>query len=163
MADAKLLVAKLPAEFATQRPSVARAASVLVGPAVKRLRIVTLLFLGVWLPAWITFVTIEGSWANELREPGQWGPAVLILGASVIMLLIAFRAPLPPLRIIHIGLAYQVVISFGLAAMSYVGVFADVPAEVIHEDRVGLTVVVLLRLDLPSVRTPTALSARRLT
>jgi eukaryotic-like serine/threonine-protein kinase len=90
---------------------------------------------------WLVVNLIQGTFAREFASPLQWGFPVGILIASLAVALLTRSKRLAPVTLIRVGLVYQVVVSFGLAAGLYVGAFEGVAPDAIRFDRIGLTFV----------------------
>jgi serine/threonine-protein kinase len=93
--------------------------------------------------AWLGVNAIEGELAREFSDPLQYGPGVAMVLASLAVLGLIRTAGLSPAALITVGLAYQVVISFGITLSEYWGTFSGVEAGQITGDLVGLSTTAL--------------------
>jgi hypothetical protein len=67
---------------------------------------------------WLAVNLVQGTLAEEFSSPLEWGfPAGVVL-ASLGVALLARSNRLGPATVVRLGLVYQVVISFGIAAAS---------------------------------------------
>jgi hypothetical protein len=118
-----------------------RVADHLQRQAVYRLRLVPWITFTALFAMWFLVNLIQGTFAREFASPLQWGFPATILVASLGIAFLAHSKRVAPVNVIRLGLVYQVVVSFGLAAGLYVGAFEGVTPEDIRFDRVGLTFV----------------------
>lgn len=109
--------------------------------AVRRLQLVALLTFVGQLVVWLAVNLLQGTLAEEFASALEWGFPAGVMLASVGIFLLARSERLAPATVIRFGLAYQVVISFGIAAGSYFGAFEGVAPDTIKFDRIGLTFV----------------------
>jgi hypothetical protein len=109
--------------------------------AVHRLRLVAWFLLTGLLIIWLLVNLVQGSLVDEFTDPLEWTFPIGVMLASVGIILLTHRHRGDPETIVRAGLIYQVVVSFGLAAGTYVGAFKDFPAEAFTFDRVGMSFV----------------------
>lgn len=125
----------------------------LVRQAAKRLRVVSLVIIGILTWSW--FVTaINGDLSHELSVPVEWVPRVVLLVASVVTFLITWRSRSSPSAITNVGLIYLVVVSFAVSIAQYWNAFRGLPGERLTGDLVGISPVAILIL-LYTVLVPT--------
>jgi len=108
-----------------------------------RLRLLSLLLLGVMAVSWIGVNLVEGDLLAEFAVLHQWTAPVAILVAAAVVLWLSRRPAVAPETMVHVGLAFQVLVSWSICMGSYWGAFADLPADFLTSDRVGLSPVVL--------------------
>src|SRR5215211_926875 len=109
--------------------------------AVRRLEIVAWLTFASQFIVWLAVNLVQGTLADEFATPLQWAFPIGVMAASAAVGLLARSERLDPALIVRLGLVYQVAISFGIAAGSYVGAFRGVDPHAISFDRTGLTFV----------------------
>jgi eukaryotic-like serine/threonine-protein kinase len=109
--------------------------------AVRRLELVAWLTLTLHVTVWLVVNLVQGTLVDEFSSPLQWPFPVTVIVASVAIILITRYKHDTPDRLIRIGLAYMVLVSFGLAGASYVDAFRNIPASNLVFDRIGLTFV----------------------
>jgi serine/threonine-protein kinase len=109
--------------------------------AVRRLQLVGALTFASQLVVWLAVNLVQGTLAEEFSTPLEWGFPVGVMVASLGIILLSRSPRLDPAKVIRFGLFYLVVISFGIAAGSYLGAFKGAAADSISFDRVGLTFV----------------------
>ncbi len=109
--------------------------------SVRRLEVAALLMFTVQLVVGLAVNLIQGTLADEFRSLGQWGFTGGVALVSLAMVLLIRTKRIDPVTIVRLGLAYQVVISFGIAGGLYFGAFEGVAAEEIRFDRIGMTFV----------------------
>jgi tRNA A-37 threonylcarbamoyl transferase component Bud32 len=113
----------------------------LLRQAVRRLEAVALLTFAGQLATWLIVNVLQGTLAEEFATWLQWGFPTGVMAASLGIALLARSNRLASATVLRFGLIYQVVISFGIAAGTYLGAFEGVGPEAISFDRVGLTLV----------------------
>jgi eukaryotic-like serine/threonine-protein kinase len=109
--------------------------------AVRRLEVVAWLTFSIQFVVWLAVNLVQGTLADEFATPLQWPFPIGVMAASVAVGLVARRERLDPATIVRLGLVYQVAITFGIAAGTYVGAFRGVNPDAITFDRTGLTFV----------------------
>ena len=109
--------------------------------AVRRLEIVAWLTFASQFIVWLAVNLVQGTLADEFATPLQWAFPIGVMAASAAVGLLARSERLDPALIVRLGLVYQVAISFGIAAGTYVGAFRGVDPHAISFDRTGLTFV----------------------
>jgi len=109
--------------------------------AVRRLEMVAWLTFASQFIVWLAVNLVQGTLADEFATPLQWAFPIGVMAASVAIGLLARSERLDPAIIVRLGLVYQVAISFGIAAGTYVGAFRGVDPDAINFDRTGLTFV----------------------
>src|SRR5215203_4190249 len=109
--------------------------------AVRRLELVAWLTFTIQLVVWLLINLVQGSLAEEFSSPLDWAFPIGVLIASVGVILLTRRYPDRTDTLVRLGLVYQVVVSLGIAAGSYLGAFEGMPGDEITFDRVGLTFV----------------------
>jgi eukaryotic-like serine/threonine-protein kinase len=138
-----VLLTKVPE--APQRPARERkryqVADHLQRQAVHRLELVAWLTVVGQLWVWLAVNLIQGSLDEEFAAPLQWAFPATVVIVSLAMALLARSQRLPHNTIVRLGLVYQVVISFGIAAGHYIGEFELAAPDDIRFDRIGLTFV----------------------
>jgi eukaryotic-like serine/threonine-protein kinase len=157
-ADAVLTKSSL-VQLPTTGPSGGQVAEHLQRQAVRRLELVALMAFATQLVVWLAVNVVQGSLAEEFASPMEWGFPVGAMAASLAIALLIrkvvigewflhvqvgariHRGWVPPETIVRLGLVYQVVISFAIAAGSYFGAFEGADADSIRFDRVGFTFV----------------------
>ncbi len=90
---------------------------------------------------WLAVNLVQGTLAEEFSSPLEWAFPAGVVAASLGMALLTRSERLAPATVIRLGLVYQVVISFGIAAGTYLGAFEGVAPDAISFDRIGLTFV----------------------
>ncbi|HET7039168.1 MAG TPA: serine/threonine-protein kinase [Gemmatimonadales bacterium] len=109
--------------------------------AVRRLEVVAWAALAAQLGAWLVINLAQGTLAQEFDTPLDWGFPAGVIVASLAIVAVIRSGRLPSAAIVRLGLVYQVVISFGIAAGTYMSAFRGIPADAFTFDRVGLTFV----------------------
>jgi eukaryotic-like serine/threonine-protein kinase len=109
--------------------------------AVRRLEQVGWLTFGLQLSVWLAVNLIQGSLGEEFSDPLEWVFPIGVLAASLGIVILARRKRRDPDTVVRFGLIYQVLISFGIAAGSYLGAFRGLPPGEFSFDRIGLTFV----------------------
>jgi serine/threonine-protein kinase len=130
---------------ASQRPGHGRngehVADHLRRQAVRRLELVAWLTFAGQLVVWLAVNLVQGTLAEEFSSPLEWGFPVGVVLASLGVALLARSKRLGPATVVRLGLVYQVVISFGIAAGTYFGAFRGVAPDAFRFDRIGFTFV----------------------
>jgi len=142
-ARADLLLTKTapPSQRSGRGDSGDRVADHLRQQAVQRLEVVAWLTLAGQLVVWLAVNVVQGTLADEFATPLEWGFPIGVMAASVGIALLSRNESVDPAIIVRLGLVYQVAISFGIAAGTYVGAFKGVEPDAIQFDRVGLSFV----------------------
>jgi serine/threonine-protein kinase len=109
--------------------------------AVRRLEMVAWLTLSIQWTVWLAVNLVQGTLAREFSTPLEWGFPVGVMAASLGIILLTRRKYRNPDRLVRLGLVYQVLVSFGIAAGGYYGAFQNLPASEFTFDRIGLTFV----------------------
>jgi len=109
--------------------------------AVRRLELVAWLTFTLQLVVWLLINLVQGSLAEEFSSPLEWAFPIGVVIASGGVILLTRRYPDRTDTLVRLGLVYQVVVSLGIAAGSYLGAFEGMPGDEITFDRVGLTFV----------------------
>ena len=91
--------------------------------AVRRLELVAWLTLAVQLLVWLAVNLVQGTLAEEFTTALEWGFPFGVAAASLGIALLTRNQRLTPATVVRFGLIYQIVISFGMAAGTYVGAF----------------------------------------
>jgi tRNA A-37 threonylcarbamoyl transferase component Bud32 len=118
-----------------------RVADHLQQQAVRRLEVVAWLTFAGQLLVWLAVNLVQGTLADEFATPLQWGFPIGVIAASAGVGVLARGKRLDPRTIVRLGLVYQVIVSFGIAAGTYFEAFTGVEPEAIRFDRTGLTFV----------------------
>lgn len=95
------------------------------------------------LVAWTVNITLRGVVVAEFRSLYQWGPIAVLLAASLGIYAGSRTRRVSPLGLLHLGLMYEVVVSYAIAATAYLEVFENVPAQYVTVDLVGVSAVAL--------------------
>lgn len=106
--------------------------------AVRRLEIVCISVIVGVVVIWFGGNLARGSLGQEFQKAEQWAPPTGILVASLAMILLARSRRFRPETIVRIGLVYQVVVSYGLAASVVLEGFRGATLDQIDSDRVGM-------------------------
>ncbi|MDH3455879.1 MAG: serine/threonine protein kinase [Gemmatimonadota bacterium] len=131
-------------ETSRQRSVSAGLPPALVRRAVRRIRFVALLVLVMMFFGWFLTNLIEGDLPSEFTRPMQWGPNILIVVASLMMVMVVGRwGTSTPQRVITLGLVYEVVVSFGGAFGQYWDSLSGLPLWVMNSDIVGIAPIAL--------------------
>jgi tRNA A-37 threonylcarbamoyl transferase component Bud32 len=109
--------------------------------AVHRLQLVAWFMLTGQLVLWLVINLVQGTLAEEFTDPLEWTFPVGVILASAGIILLTLRSRRNPETVARAGLVYQVVISFGLAAGTYIGAFQGLAPEEFTFDRVGMSFV----------------------
>jgi serine/threonine-protein kinase len=117
--------------------------TVLLTQSVRRLRIVVLVIVAMTLVGWVGINTLERGFLDEFTRPGDWIPPVTGLVLSLAVYLTTRSSRIPVLTILKIGLAYQVLVSFGIAIGQYWNTFHDLSGSRLTPDLVGVSPVAL--------------------
>jgi serine/threonine-protein kinase len=107
--------------------------------SVSRIRIVSALFFAVGLPMWVLSTGLRGVFLAEFEHVAQWGPVIFMLASSALVFALTFLPLLPASRLLHIGWAYHVALSFSWSFSQYLGVFDWIPPEQINVDQFGMS------------------------
>jgi serine/threonine-protein kinase len=107
--------------------------------AVRRIRFVSALAFVIGFPMWVLSTALRGVFLAEFDSVAQWGPPVFMFGSSALVFGLTFLPRLPAPRLLHIGWAYQVAISFAWSLSQYLGVFDWIPPEQINVDQFGMS------------------------
>ena len=138
------MISKVGADVTAGRtPSAKGLPPVLLHLAVRRVQIMSVIFLILMFIGWFLTNLLEGDLAAEFQRFGEWGPAIFIIACSFAMLGIARSSRISAARILAIALIYEVAISWGIAFSEYYDTFQNMPASVMESDLVGLTSVAL--------------------
>jgi len=95
---------------------------------------------------WLGGNWLDGDLRSEFADPLQFGPGLTMLGASVIVFGLVRSSRLSPSRVITVGLAYQVIISYCIPISEYWTTFRGMTASSINDDVVGLSMVAVWML-----------------
>jgi hypothetical protein len=114
--------------------------------AVKRVQVIAWVMLGTLLVGWVLGNLAEGQFLREFAYTGEWGPPVLMIVASVVLIGLARWGRVPPSGLVSVALAYEVAMSFAIAYSTYWDTFSAVPASLMETDVVGFTAVALWML-----------------
>jgi serine/threonine-protein kinase len=116
-------------------------ASHLLQRSVHRLQLVAgFLFLAELL-TWVLVNLAQGTLASEFQSLYQWSPPVGVMAASALIVVIARSRRFTAQTVVRLGLIYQVVVSLGIAAGSYLGAFEGLSPADFTFDRIGITFV----------------------
>ncbi|UCC73621.1 MAG: serine/threonine protein kinase [Gemmatimonadota bacterium] len=118
----------------------------LLQQSVRRVRAAAMLTLGVMAVAWLLHGAIEGFLWEEFQQLGEWAPPTFTILVSALMYVVARSRRIPARTILHLALAYQVAVSFGVVFTQYWGAFAGFSADQIRGDTVGLSAVAVWML-----------------
>lgn len=113
--------------------------------AAKRLRVVSLVMVGILAWSWIV-TTVSGDLPHELEVPIEWVPRAVLLAASLMTFLLASRSRSSPSAITNVGLIYLVVVSFSVPIAQYWNAFRGLPGERLTGDLVGVSPVAVAML-----------------
>jgi serine/threonine-protein kinase len=114
---------------------------VLLRLAATRVQIVALVVLIGNLLGWVVTNIAEGELLQDFQRLGEWVPPVSMMVTSVAVILLARWPRVPAATLVTVALAYEVVVSFGMAVSTYYDAFAAVPASLMDVDIVGMTSV----------------------
>ncbi len=99
----------------------------LLAEAVRRLRAVALLYAFAFLLAGVVpQMLLPAAREQFFGEPGRWLPSVLSIAGALAVAAIASHPRLSGRAKLHIGLAFEVLGSFGIAAAQYLGIAAPI-------------------------------------
>ena len=113
----------------------------LLRKASNRLQIICVILFVTLCFTWLGSNWVEGHLAGEFSDPLQFGPLLIMMVTSLLVLALLRGARPPPNRIVLIGLAFQVIVSWCIPLSHYYGAFAGVPLDRITSDLVGLSSV----------------------
>jgi eukaryotic-like serine/threonine-protein kinase len=119
---------------------------VLLRLATQRVQVVAFVILGTLLVGWVLGNLAEGEFLQEFERVGEWGPPVLMIVASLLIIALARWGRVPPARFVSAALAYEVAMSFAIAYATYYDTFATLPVGLMETDVVGFTTVALWML-----------------
>ena len=100
----------------------------LLTQAIRRLQVVVGLIVMLTAIGWIGVNALEGEFLDEFRRPGDWIPPTVGLAASLAVFLLTRSSRFSVLTILKVGLAYEVLVSYGMAAGQYWDTFHDLAA-----------------------------------
>jgi serine/threonine-protein kinase len=138
------MISKFSSEAGSGRtPSTKGLPPVLLRLAVRRVRVISVVFLIIFFFGWFLTNLFEGQLAGEFQRVGEWGPALFMIAASLAMLVLARVSRIQAATVLVIALVYQVAMSWGIAFSVYYDTFQNMPASLMESDLVGLTTVAL--------------------
>ncbi|UCG86843.1 MAG: serine/threonine protein kinase [Gemmatimonadota bacterium] len=140
----QVTISKIGADAMTVRtPSAQSLPPTLLRLAVRRVQIISVVFLILMFIGWFLTNLLEGELADEFRRVGEWGPAIFIITASFLMLGLARLSRISPATVLAIALVYEVAISWGMAFSTHYDAFQNMPASLMESDIVGFSGVAL--------------------
>src|SRR3954468_3090779 len=108
----------------------------LLGQSAARLRILAVLYAAIFLLAGVLpALLLPTDRARFLGSFVQWGPAVIGIVVSLLLAAVIRSARLPLPAVINLGLVFEIVSSYAIAAAE----FADPQALEIHQGFLGLS------------------------
>jgi hypothetical protein len=108
----------------------------LLGQSAARLRILALLYAAIFFFAGVfPALLLPGDRARFLGSFAQWGPSVIGIVVSLLLAAVIRSARLPLPAVINLGLVFEIVSSYAIAAAE----FADPQALEIHQGFLGLS------------------------
>ena len=115
----------------------------LLRKASNRLQIICAVLFVVLAFNWLGANWVQGQLRGEFSDPLQFGPGVLMMAASLLVLGLVRSSRLKPSALVAVGLVFQVVISFCIPVSHYYGAFYGLEAGQLTSDLVGLSSVVV--------------------
>jgi serine/threonine-protein kinase len=135
-----------PSEVASGMRTTSVMPPTLLRQAVRRLRVLSLVFGGIFLFGWFFKTALEGHLVQEFQDPGQWGPPVVAILSSAVVFALTRSKRIPPEVVVRVGLVYQVVVAYALALATMWRAFEGIHPEFFTHDRVGSSDVVFWML-----------------
>jgi hypothetical protein len=133
------ILSKAGADRASERkPAAGSLPPVLLRLAVRRVQVMAVVMLGLVLIGWVTNL-LEGELVLEFQHFGEWGPPTFMLAASLGMLGLARLSRVAPTTVVTTALAYEVVVSWGIAFSTYWDTFGNMTPIQMEADVVGHT------------------------
>jgi len=113
----------------------------LLRKASNRLQIICVFLFLTLCFTWLGGNWVEGQLGGEFSDPLQFGSPLVMMISSLVVLALVRSSRLSPTKVVLVGLAFQVIVSWCIPISHYYGAFRDVPPTAITSDLVGLSSV----------------------
>ncbi len=113
----------------------------LLRDSARRLRVIALIYAAGFVVAEAGAVLSDPLIRAEYGSFYQWGPAAISVVVALVVAGLASSPRIAPLKLMSIGLVFEVVAAYGIAFATYWGVYRGLPYEPEHLEIFGLSYV----------------------
>ncbi len=136
------LVARLErASTSSRRGRSARLPDDLLRDSARRLRVIALIYAAGFLLAEVAVVLFDPVQRVQYAHFYGWGPGAISIAVALAVAVLAGSKRIPPAALMNVGLVFEVVAAYGIAAATYWGVYQGLEYEPEHLAIFGLSFV----------------------